>query len=86
MTVRTITITGEESDWTVSDGDRSADRLCWDEMLGTVAELTHPRIGQARYRMDTPADAWWRQQMWDLRSAINVEADGVALPIAMLVV
>lgn len=52
---RTITIVcvGPNS-YTVMEGERYCDRLCWDEMLGTIAELTHPRIGDARYRMQTP--------------------------------
>lgn len=41
------------NDFTVRELDRSCDRLCWDEMLGTIGELTHPRIGNARYRMMT---------------------------------
>lgn len=53
---RTITIVCREgNDFDIVDGERVCDRLCWDEMLGTIAELTHPRIGQARYRM-TDAD------------------------------
>lgn len=57
MTKRTITIEivddGGSGDYTVREDDRYCDRLCWDEMLGTIAELTHPRIGEARYRMET---------------------------------
>ena len=32
----------EGNDYTVSEGDLSVDRLCWDEMLGQVAQLTMP--------------------------------------------
>jgi len=31
---------GPENHWTVSMGDRSCPRLCWDEMLGQVAKLS----------------------------------------------
>lgn len=41
------------NDYTVQEGEAICDRLCWDEMLGTIAELTHPSIGKARYRMQT---------------------------------
>ncbi len=41
------------NDYTIREGEHYCDRLCWDEMLGTVAELTHPQIGKARYRMLT---------------------------------
>lgn len=44
------------NNFTVQEGEALCDRLCWDEMLGTIAELTHPRIGQARYRMQTAAE------------------------------
>jgi len=55
--VRTITIEIRGgNNFTVREGDRYVDRLGWDEMLGTVAELTHPRIGQARYRMRTATE------------------------------
>ena len=57
MTKRTITIEivdpAGSGDYTVREGDRYCDHLCWDEMLGTIAELTHPRIGGARYPMRT---------------------------------
>ena len=48
----TIIIHDNPNDYTVQEGEDVCNRLCWDEMLGTVAELTHPRIAQARYRMD----------------------------------
>lgn len=55
--MRTITIEiaddGGSGDYLVREDDRYCDRLCWDEMLGTIAELTHPKIGVARYRMLT---------------------------------
>jgi hypothetical protein len=54
--MRTITIEigdGTSGSYTVREGDRFCPELCWDEMLGTIAELTHPKIGTARYRMWT---------------------------------
>lgn len=56
--VRTITIEIYEGGYLdVREGDRFCNGLTWDEVLGTVAELTHPKIGQARYRMQT-AEEW----------------------------
>ncbi len=55
--MRTIVIEVMDSDnFTVKEGDRYCDKLIWDEMLGTIAELTHPKIGTARYRMLTQAE------------------------------
>lgn len=54
MTTRTITIvmrTGNDFD--VFEGERFSGRLCWDEMLGQVASMTHPKINEPRYRMLT---------------------------------
>jgi hypothetical protein len=38
----------------VHQGERYADMLCWDEMLGQVATLTHVQIATPRYDMLTP--------------------------------
>ena len=53
---------GTGGGYTVHEGDRFCDRLAWDEMLGTVAELTHPSIGKARYRMETAEQHAERQR------------------------
>lgn len=78
MTNRTITIeivdNGGLGDYTVREGDRYCDRLCWDEMLGTIAELTHPQIGHARYRMETTEERAKRHRQQQGRlDAINQE-------------
>jgi len=58
---RTITIEIYDGiDFNVKEDDRYSDRLCWDEMLGTLAELTHPRIEKPRYQMLT--EQGWRLQ------------------------
>lgn len=43
----------------VHEGESYADHLTWDEMLGCVAELTHPEVDGARF-MKTPGqhDRW----------------------------
>ncbi|MFM0507697.1 hypothetical protein [Paraburkholderia sp. RL17-373-BIF-A] len=63
MRVIAIEIHGP-NDFTVRERDRYCDRLCWDEMLGSVAELTHPRIGEARYRMQTREEHAERESKW----------------------
>jgi hypothetical protein len=63
--MRTITIEIDDSGQIdVREGDRYCNGLGWDEMLGTIAELTHPRIGSARYAMRT-AEEWeaWRERI-----------------------
>jgi hypothetical protein len=49
----------ESNDFTVREADRYCDKLIWDEMLGTIAELTHPRLGTCAYRMLTEEE--WRR-------------------------
>lgn len=54
---RTITIVVHEGNrCDVHEGERYHEGLCWDEMLGTIAELTHPALGKARYPMMTPEE------------------------------
>lgn len=55
--MRTITIEVNEIGFTVREGDRYCDGLCWDEMIGTIMELSHPKLGSCTYRMLT-ADEW----------------------------
>lgn len=55
MATRTITIVMHDGNWfDVFEGEAYVDRLCWDEMLGEIAQLTHPSIGVSRYQMKTP--------------------------------
>jgi hypothetical protein len=50
----TISITAEgPNEFTVRIGERYHDKMSWEEMLGQVAELTHPRIDKARFQMLT---------------------------------
>lgn len=51
---RTITVEiFGPNNFTISEAGKSADRLCWDEVLGAFAEMTHPAIGRPRYTMLT---------------------------------
>lgn len=64
LEIITIEVYRVGSDFTVRMDDRSADRLCWDEMLGQIATLTHPDIKSPRYQMRTAdEDAAWRARM-----------------------
>lgn len=46
----TISITTEgPNEFTVRIGDRYHPKMTWEEMLGQVAELTHPKIDRARF-------------------------------------
>ena len=47
----------EDHGWRVTVGERYVDELTWDEMLGIIAEITHPKINASRYLMFT-ADEW----------------------------
>lgn len=81
MSTRTISIeiagNGEPGEYLVREGDRYCDRLCWDEMLGTIAELTHPKIGSARYRMETAEQHAERERRLQERALLSRGA-GVA--------
>lgn len=52
---RTITIIARGgNDFDVQEGERYCDRLCWEEMLGQIATMTHPAINVARFPMLLP--------------------------------
>jgi len=70
---RTITIIINDHGYTVQEGDLYHDELCWDEMLGTVVEMTHPAIGRPRYQMMT-TQGWqkWREYM---QTPLGAEAE-----------
>lgn len=52
---RTITIVVRgPNDFDVHEGEKYTNLLCWDEMLGQIACMTHPAIGQPRYDLLTP--------------------------------
>ncbi len=56
--IRTIVIVCRNgNDFDVSENSVGVEHLTWDEMLGQVACLTHPKIAEARYRKRTPTDA-----------------------------
>lgn len=48
----TIVVRGG-NDFDVHEGEGFVTKLCWDEMVGQIAQMTHPAIGRPRYRMPT---------------------------------
>lgn len=57
----TIEIYGP-NDFDVRHAGRRADRLMWEEMLGHVASLTHPKIAAPRFdtRVESEPSGWPR--------------------------
>lgn len=81
-TKRIIQIEFDDSGYAVRESELSCPHLAWDEMLGTVAELTHQKLGSARYSMRTDAehDAWDKKYGAKSRAA-NPEATAMAKAI-----
>lgn len=48
----------------VIEGDRRADRLGWDEMLGQIVQLTHRQLGTPLYSMRTPEEDFEREALF----------------------
>ena len=44
---------------------RRSGGLCWDELLGAVAEITHPTLGASRLRMETEDETAARAALRD---------------------
>ena len=67
---RNITVTVSENGtlFEVAEGGRSADMLCWEEMLGQVATLTHHEIRGPRFEMLTKAERIAREERWSQRT------------------
>jgi hypothetical protein len=70
MIRRTITIEIHESNLiTVREGERYADRLCWDEAIGQVVTLTHPDIKAPRYQMRDATEQRLHEELHAARMA-----------------
>ncbi len=65
---RTITIVMHDDQgsrfYDVFEGERYADHLAWDEMLGEIASLTHCLINKSRYHLRTPEEYMARRELW----------------------
>ncbi|MDH2239104.1 hypothetical protein N5K27_22605 [Pigmentiphaga sp. GD03639] len=51
--IRSIIIRFDEAKnlFQIEETGRACPELTWDEMLGQIAEMTHPKIGKGRYPM-----------------------------------
>ncbi|MEK7945753.1 hypothetical protein WKR98_13435 [Pigmentiphaga sp. YJ18] len=56
--IRSITIRfdSERNTYQVEEGGRLCPELTWEEMLGQLVEITHPRLGTGRFSMLTPEE------------------------------
>lgn len=76
MTTRTITIEFyDKGTFNVIQDGKETDELAWDEMLGTVAQLTHPKIGKSHYPMMTREE--WQERERILFSSNHQEKKDV---------
>lgn len=64
--MRQITITIDQKGFHVTERGLTSDRLCWDEMLGQIAALTHPRLSTPQYSMRSPEQII----SWDVKHGI----------------
>lgn len=51
---------GDDGRIEVREDGRTTDQLSWDEMLGQIAEMTHPRIQRGRYPLRTEVE--WQKR------------------------
>ena len=57
---------GDERGYLVTESGRNTGGLSWDELLGQIAELTHPSIRKARYEMHTAEE--WQMRLLRVRT------------------
>jgi len=80
--MRRITITFDTGrGFTVSESGRHADRMAWDEMLGQVAALTHPKLGTAHYPMLTPEEMRAYETKYHFEPDMMTKFDAHGLPL-----
>lgn len=53
MTRTIVIIAYSGNNYDVIEDGRVSDHLAWDEMLGNIASMTHPKINEPRYKMDS---------------------------------
>lgn len=79
--MRQIVITFDNGKgFAVTEAGRTADRLAWDEMLGQIAQLTHPKIGTAHYRMDTVEEYNAHEDKWQVPIEDRLQFDDRGIP------
>lgn len=81
--MRQITITFENAlGYAVTENGRTADRLAWDEMLGQIAALTHPKLGTAHYTMQTVEEYTAEEDKYKTSPENRLQFDERGIPTA----
>lgn len=85
-TTRTITIVCGKGHglFAVHEGEAYVTHLTWDEMLGEIAQLTHPRICESRYGMATPEEHIERSRLTQERMKFHRASDVRAMQLSSL--
>lgn len=80
--MRQIVITFDNGKgFAVTEAGRTADRLGWDEMLGQVAQLTHPKIAAPHYKMQTVEEYQKQENEWNTEPDDRLQFDERGIPI-----
>ena len=80
--MRQIIITfGGDRGYAVIENGCIADRLTWDEMLGQVAQLTHPKINAQRYKMLTPEEYAAQEDKFGTPPEGRLKLDERSIPV-----
>jgi hypothetical protein len=81
--MRQITITfANNRGYAVTENGRTADYLAWDEMLGQIAALTHPKLGTAHYTMQTVEEYTAHEDKYDVPTENRLQFDERGIPTA----
>lgn len=64
----------------VTEAGRTADRLAWDEMLGQVAGLTHPKIAAPHYQMQTVEEYTAHEDKYNVPAEDRLQFDERGVP------
>ncbi|WP_431068166.1 hypothetical protein [Ralstonia holmesii] len=79
--MRQIVITfNNDRGYAVTESGRTVDRLAWDEMLGQVAQLTHPQLGKPRYTMLTPEEYHAQEDKYKTSAEQRLHFDERGIP------
>jgi hypothetical protein len=79
--MRQIIITFDnDKGFAVTEAGRTADRLGWDEMLGQVAQLTHPKIGIPHYKMQTVEEYNAHEDKYNVPAGERLQFDERGIP------
>ncbi|MDE1138149.1 MAG: hypothetical protein PW999_00550 [Paraburkholderia tropica] len=79
--MRQITITFDNSKgFAVTENGMTADRLAWDEMLGQIANLTHPKLGSPHYSMLTVEQYTTQEEKFGTEPEDRLQFDERGIP------